>query len=205
MYRSNLLQAVPRGADRSQPASPIGAVLGYRDRFPGIQLRLHLDRIPAALGSVSAVRTRDRQDLGSLFTAYRATGRKVEASMNNPWARPMRIAELASRLDQFDPLNRKAFEHYRDTFAAATAPIRLEAPAYDLGRDGYLLLDGNHRIAALFMADIPFELTLVVLHAPVDRKILVDLRYWDGGLRRFFNRSRRETSADRARRAHHLP
>ena len=162
----------------------------FAERFPGIQLRLHYERIPAGQASVEWREIRDRVALGGLFTAYRATGKQVEVRMANPWARPMRISDIAARLGEFPVGNRGAFQAYRDRFTQADQPISVEAPAFDLGVHGLLLLDGNHRTTALFMAGRPFVLRLAVLRAPISRRVLIDLKYWDGGWRRWFNKSR---------------
>lgn len=181
------------------------ALAGFAERFPGIQLRLHYERIAPGTATVGVQEITDRAALGDVFTAYRATQRQVEVSMKNPFARPMRIGDIAARLGEFPVANRQAFIAYRDRFAQEAGPITVDAPAYDLGAGRLLLLDGNHRATALFMDEVPFVLRLHVLSAPISRRVLIDLKYWDGGWRRFFNKSRPGTSADKARPAHRFP
>ncbi|NGP17758.1 hypothetical protein [Devosia aurantiaca] len=155
--------------------------------LPDIRMRLHLDRLPASRGHTSRVLLSERQALGSMFSAYRRVGRKVETALDNPFSKPMTVRHIAESLDAFSPANRAAFLQYVQLLEHSKAP-RWVLPVYDLGMDGMFLMDGNHRAVALYMSDKPFEVELLVLHAPVDRRILIALKYWDGGLARLWQR-----------------
>jgi hypothetical protein len=150
------------------------------------QMRLHEERIPAAARRYSLHHIRDAAELDLLFTCYRSTRNKVDCSMKNPFAQPMRIKDVRERLVEFAPGNRYAFWDYVDAFSRDPwAPIQLTLPAYGLSKHGFLLLDGNHRATAASISRRPLEVTLAVLEGPIDRRILVDLKFWDGGLLRF--------------------
>ncbi|WMT89073.1 hypothetical protein [Pelagibacterium sp. H642] len=169
--------------------------------FDGLstKMRLHRDRIPEGAARYSLETIDDRQALDALFTCYRGTPTQVECSMKNPFAFPMRISEVRRRLDEFEPANRAAFERYVAAFnAVGDEPIEMVIPAYALGKEGFLLLDGNHRATAAAIAGRPFRLTLATLNGPVDRRILKDLKFWDGGLKRFGRRLRRTLGAGAA-------
>lgn len=163
------------------------------------QMRLHRDRIPAAMAHYELVIIEDHRALDELFTCYRGTPTQVECSMKNPFAFPMRVSEVRERLDEFEPANKSAFERYVAAFSdPGHEPIEMVLPAYGLGKHGYLLLDGNHRATAAAIAHRPFRLTLAVLAGPIDRRILRDLKFWDGGLRRFGRRIRNAFGAGAA-------
>lgn len=164
------------------------------------QMRLHRDRIGPGAARYSLKTIEDHDALDTLFTCYRGTPAQVECSMKNPFAFPMRVKEVRERLDEFEPANRSAFMRYVTAFGQPDAqPIKMVLPAYGLGMDGFLLLDGNHRATAAAIARRPFHLTLAVLDGPVDRRILKDLKFWDGGLRRFGRRLHLALSAGTAR------
>jgi hypothetical protein len=110
--------------------------------------------------------------------------------MKYPWVSPMTVRDVRQRLGEFTPANRDAFLAYASQFSTQ-GNVELTLPAYGLGSNGYLLLDGNHRATAIAMCDIPFEMSLAILDGPVDRRILRDLKFWDGGVRRFARRFRR--------------
>lgn len=57
--------------------------------------------------------------------------------------------------------------------------VQLLVPAYDLGDDRLLLLDACHRIAALADAPVPLAAAILILHGPLDPRILPDLDHWD--------------------------
>jgi hypothetical protein len=151
-------------------------------------MRLHVDRIPAAQEHYRLVTISDPRALEALMTCYRATPRKVECSMKNPFVSIMSVADVGRRLDEFTPANRAVFLDYLAGFTASKKPIDLMVPAYGLGPDGFLLLDGNHRVTAAVLSGKPVSVTLAVLDGPIDRRILWDLRFWDGGFRRFARR-----------------
>ena len=181
------------------------AAAAYLQRFPDISLRLHPERIADREVSIERRQFTSPTELGEFYTAFRATHCRVEATLVNPFARPLKVKDLVARIDEHSDVVRTSFLSMRDYFIAEGKHQRIEIPAYDLGSDGYLLLDGNHRTTGLYMAGVPFTLTLSVLKAPVDRRNLIDLKYWDGGLNRFFNRIRRGTSEDTTRPACRFP
>lgn len=150
--------------------------------FAGIA-GLHLEALPRDV-EIATVTVREARALGGLFTTCRRTRRHVETSLANPFSRPMSVEEVADALGLFTPDHRRVFERYLRQFIRQDAPVRLDVPAYDLGRGRHLLLDGEHRVTALYMADVPCDVRLAVLRGPVDRRIFPDLRYWDGGLLR---------------------
>ena len=77
-----------------------------------------------------------------------------------------------------------------DRFLQNGLPEEVVIPAYSLGGEDLLLLDGNHRATALALTGGRFVLRVRVLEAPVDRRYLFDLRHWDGGAQRFVRRLR---------------
>ena len=167
-------------------------------------MRLHLERLPSD-ATIEYRRITDRGELGQLFSAYRGTPWKVERPLWDPLARPLRVHDIAERLDEFLETNRGHFLSLLDQFRRNSSRIALRLPAYRLADGEALLLDGNHRATALWMSGKPVDVTLAMLCAPVDRRMLIDLKYWDGGWRRFINRIRRGTIAGTVRRAFHLP
>lgn len=156
--------------------------------LPDIRMKLHLDRIDPETAQVSETMIEDRQALGRLMSAYRRTPFRVESGLGNPLSRPMSVAEVADSIGGFSQRNRLAFADYMERIKLSGEPPRWTLPAYDLGPAGLLLLDGNHRAVATYIAARRFTIELRVLHGPLDRRILPPLKHWDGGLRRFWRR-----------------
>ena len=168
----------------------------FHREFPDILLRLHSERIPPGQSRVITREIRSAAEVENLFCAFRATNQRIFVGSGTPNARPMRIAELIARLSEIPEHDRVRFSpsHYVE----GGAPPEVQVPAYCVGQDEFLLLDGNHRATALALSGRPFKLQLKVLEAPVDRKFLFDLKFWDGGLRRFSRR----LQGDRMRLSH---
>jgi hypothetical protein len=167
----------------------------FLSHFPDIQMRLHPDRIPDTEARVVQRVITDKSEIAPLFTAFRATRHQAVVPFKTPFAYPMRIRELVERFAETKPSFRASFEAMRLSLMATPGAIDIEIPAYDLGSGDLLLLDGNHRATALYLGDRPFTLRITTLSAPVDRRYLITLKHWDGGLRRFPLRIRRRLQA----------
>ena len=157
----------------------------FCSRFPDIQMRLHPERIPDREARIGQRTITDREEIGRLFTAFRATRKQAVVPFKTPFAYPMRVQELVKRFDETKPRFRATFEAMRQSLMATKGPIDIEIPGYELDGGEVLLLDGNHRAVGLYLGDRPFTLRLTTLQAPVDRRYLITLKHWDGGVRRF--------------------
>ena len=157
----------------------------FSARFPDIGMRLHPERIPDREAQVLQRTITDKAEIARLFTAFRATPKQAVVPFKTPFAYPMRVNELIERFAETKPEFRATFEAMRQSLMATEGPIDLEIPGYDLGGGDLLLLDGNHRAVGLYLGDRPFTLRVATLSAPVDRRYLIHLKYWDGGMRRF--------------------
>ncbi|WP_284392727.1 hypothetical protein [Devosia yakushimensis] len=159
--------------------------------FPEMTTRLHANRLVHYQQSLQWVELKTAKDIAPLFSAFRATKHRAGVSLANPFARPLRIGELVNRFDQMNSETRSPFEAMRNHFLEHGVPATLELPAYAVGPGQYFLLDGNHRAAGLYLVGADVSLRLRVLNAPIDRRFLIDLKYWDGGWRRFLHRSQK--------------
>ena len=64
-------------------------------------------------------------------------------------------------------------------FHELRAHVQVVVPAYALPNDRLLVLDGNHRLAALMQeTDLSFQCTAVILGGPINEAVLADLRHW---------------------------
>jgi hypothetical protein len=164
----------------------------FFSHFPDIQMRLHPERIPDEEARVVQRTITDKEEVSELFTAFRATKAQAVVPFSTAFAYPMRIRELVERFGETKPSFRATFEAMRQSLMATQGPIDIEIPGYDLGGGELLLLDGNHRAVGLYLGDRPFTLRVTTLSAPVDRRYLIHLKYWDGGIKRFPLRLRRK-------------
>ena len=98
-----------------------------------------------------------------------------EARFDDPGARPLRVLDWAPA----------SFSAHRDAVDSAAAvlrdlplPTQLVIGAYALPNGGRLVLDGNHRLAAIVQEGMAFRGLVVTLNGPLDERILPDLRHW---------------------------
>jgi hypothetical protein len=99
-----------------------------------------------------------------------------EASVDAEDARP--VAVQAWPTDGSDP-HRKQVDVQLRLFRKLTTPVQLLLATYSLPREGHLVLDGNHRLAAAIQGNVPFIALTVTLHGPIDANVLPDLRHWE--------------------------
>ena len=172
------------------------AATRFHQEFPGILLRFHSSRIPPDQAGVSTRILRTPSEVNRLFSVFRATRRRMFVGSGVPWASPLRIGDLVARLNEVTMPEHARF--LPDRFLHDGLPQEVVVPAYSLGDEDLLLLDGNHRATALALTGGPFVLKVRVLEAPVDRRYLFDLRHWDGGSRRFLSRLRKTARQPKA-------
>ncbi|MDG4533508.1 hypothetical protein [Streptomyces sp. AV19] len=133
----------------------------------------------------------DPAALASYFTVWYTRSDGTETEYDHPEARPISLASLAEgtscylgreRRDRIKDLHR----HYAAKVEGkdirvliATYPVRVEPSAPD-AREAVVILDGNHRLAALVQLareGCPFTIAEFRLHAPADPAFLPDLSH----------------------------
>ncbi|MPY34142.1 hypothetical protein FNH09_23690 [Streptomyces adustus] len=117
---------------------------------------------------------------------YREGSGTGEVRYDRRGAVPLRHAELATDLSSLRQERRSRIGELRDHYATRldAQGISLMLATYALGPDGYLVLDGNHRLTALAQLvakGCPATLTEFRLTAPLDPALLPDLRHYRGG------------------------
>ena len=98
-----------------------------------------------------------------------------ETRFDDPAARPLRILDWAPR--EFTA-HREAVEVMAASLRSIPGPVQLVIAAYALPEGRRLVLDGNHRLAAVVQESFPFRALVATLRGPVDERVLPDLRQW---------------------------
>jgi hypothetical protein len=94
-------------------------------------------------------------------------------------ARPVSLAEFPQIERRLRPERREKIAQLRRDMRKSKG-VQLLVPAYDLGDGRHLLLDACHRVAALADAPVPLAAVILVLHGPLDVRVLPDLSHWVG-------------------------
>lgn len=92
-------------------------------------------------------------------------------------ARALTIRE-AARLEHLDAQRRDRISRLRVQFQSAERIEHVYALAYSIGDAEVVILDGNHRLAALLAAEKDFRLGLFVIHGPLQVEAAADTLLW---------------------------
>ena len=147
------------------------------DFRPGVQVRFNWDRLLSERWPISVVRVVDRSTLGLNATPWYLGSEGKEVGWSAADARPICYAQIPEIVASLKDSRQKKIETFVDQFHIQSL-IELSIPSYDLGGTRQLVLDGNHRLSALFLTDVPFIVTFYSVQGPIDPGCLPDLKYW---------------------------
>ncbi|OXM54889.1 hypothetical protein [Amycolatopsis alba] len=142
----------------------------------GIRAKLDWRRV-AAECAVEERYSRSRKELGELCTVWYADGSGHDAGYDHQGSRPLRVSEAAVTEASWPRARATTIAALRREYVRADRPVHLALPGYRVG-DEVVLLDGNHRAAAAYLADADTRLLLYILRGPTDSGMLPDLRHY---------------------------
>jgi hypothetical protein len=105
-----------------------------------------------------------------------ATGHEVD--WEHPGASVISVGNVPERLTALKPDRAEKIRMLAEAYENEPQPVQLVTALYALGRSKYLVLDGNHRLAALSFGGCDARIMSVALHGPVDESVLPDLRHF---------------------------
>lgn len=103
-----------------------------------------------------------------------------EVGYDHPEAVPMRLSDVPKAMAILNEERRADVQEYIDQFQHCENVIQFTAPAYSLPDESVFILDRNHRLSALAMTNVPFDVTLWKVRGPLDPDCLLDLIHWTG-------------------------
>ncbi|RSM59282.1 hypothetical protein DMH03_25885 [Amycolatopsis sp. WAC 01376] len=121
--------------------------------------------------------SRSRKELGELCTVWYADESGRDAGYDHQGARPLRVSEVAITEASWPRARASMIAALRAEYTRTARPVQLTLPGYRVG-DEVVLLDGNHRAAAAYLADADTRLLLYILCGPTDSGMLPDLRHY---------------------------
>jgi hypothetical protein len=147
---------------------------------PNIRVGIDWHRLDAEQWPVRTYSLYQLEDLEFTLPWYTARGHEV--SYNNPLATPLRLSAISDWFAQLRGERQRAIDRFCREYVSSRQPASLVLPVYRLNseRPGYgLALDSNHRLAALYLARVPFKIIKVVeICGPLDPIALPDLRHY---------------------------
>lgn len=155
--------------------TPHAFAIAYRDV---IRVGLNWDRFFAERWPVEVVTLTTPADLARCFMPWYIGVHGQEVAYDDPDAVPMSLADVPKATTVLNDERKRDLQEYVDKFSREGGVVRFTAPTYALPDDQYFLLDKNHRLAALAVLEVPFEVTLWNVRGPFDADALLDLTYW---------------------------
>lgn len=162
----------------SQPIHPELFAAFFRD---GLRVWLDWDAVASNGWPVTLSLLDVRNDLEDLYVPWYLARKREEVDYGHPEASPLRLAEIPQNLEALEEERRNLIRAFAVEFAGSTEPVRLTIPCYALDQQRSLVLDGNHRLAALVCAAAPFRILRFTLHGPLDPDVLPDLVHFGPG------------------------
>ncbi|MFJ8912609.1 hypothetical protein [Amycolatopsis sp. NPDC102389] len=146
--------------------------------FGGGDIRVKLDWQRVAEECVVEERfTCSREELGQLCTVWYVDEFGRDAGYDYEGARPLRVSEVEITEATWPPARASMIAALRRDYASADSTVTLTLPAYLVGGE-VVLLDGNHRAAAAYLAEADTCLRLYLLSGPTDSEVLPDLGHY---------------------------
>jgi hypothetical protein len=105
-----------------------------------------------------------------------ATGDEV--AYDHPEAVPMSLNDVPKAMAILNEERQADIKEYVDSIRSQKGVIKFAAPTYALPDNQYFILDKNHRLSALMLNSVPFEVTLWNVRGPLDPSGLLDLIHW---------------------------
>lgn len=101
-----------------------------------------------------------------------------ESGFGDAGADPIALTDLPRVLGSLKASRRARIEALAASFSGSREPVQLTVATYTLGRGELLVLDGNHRLAAVLVGGGSFTLMVFTIAGPLDADVLPDIQHW---------------------------
>ena len=126
------------------------------------------------LQAVSSLKT-----ISSWYMPWNVDENKNLIDYKLPNAKPIRVKDVPEMLPKFSKERQNFINFLSEQFKNSHFPINFVVPAYNLGGNKRLLLDGNHKMSALVLSQVSFNIMIFTIIAPVNKSIIPELRHWE--------------------------
>lgn len=143
-----------------------------------IRVGLNWDRFFAERWPVERIVLDSHELLSRCFMPWYVGARGDEIAYDAAGAVPMSLADVPKAMPILHEDRQADILQYVEAFRTQTEPIAFSTPSYALPDGKYFVMDGNHRLSALTLNSLPFEVTLWNICGPLDSDCLLDLIHW---------------------------
>jgi hypothetical protein len=143
-----------------------------------IRVGFNWDRFFAESWPVKEVKLASLDDLARCFMPWYIGKSGQEVAYDDAEAVPMRLTDVPKAVKLLNDERRGDLQEYIEMHRRQDGTVEFIAPTYSLPDSQYFLLDRNHRLSALTLESVPFEVTLWNVCGPLDSDCLLDLVHW---------------------------
>jgi len=152
--------------------------------FPRICVGLNFEAFRSSSWPITIQTASAAESFAKIYTAWYFAPTRQTSIYNGVGyaesdAKPLRVSEASAALLHLPSSRQRIVEKYEDEFKTLSGHISISVPAYAVGHGRHLLLDGNHRVVAVAHIGKPFEIKLVTIEGPIQRRYLLDLLHWE--------------------------
>lgn len=140
-----------------------------------IRVQLDWSRLQRAGGRVNTLVFSKLEELSSFVFPWYVVRGNGETTWQDADGVVLRADDLPTSLKDLDPARQETVLELAREFRRSPQPVLMILVAYRLTSGPSLLLDGNHRVAALRVRPVPFRALLAEIEGPLDRRIVPDL------------------------------
>jgi hypothetical protein len=151
----------------------------FAEKFgQAIRVGFNWDRFFKEDWPVEAIQLRNKDDLSRCFMPWYIGKKGHEVAYDDPDAIPMCLTDVPKATHILNDERQLDIHEYVKSFKRDAVPIEFSAPTYSLPDDKYFVLDRNHRLSALTLSSVPFNVTLWNVRGPQEPDGLLDFRHW---------------------------
>jgi hypothetical protein len=148
---------------------------------PSVRVLFDWNRMARERWPVSFVFADQYPDIASWVMPWNIDTHGKEVNYAAPNARPLRLGEIVNTRISFSSQRQSSIQEYRRYLLSRpiSEHVSLVIPTYHINEQTQLIMDGNHRLAAMFLENIPFYLMSFSIRGPLDRSIIPELSHWE--------------------------
>jgi hypothetical protein len=143
-----------------------------------IRVGFNWDRFFEENWPIELVHLTTHSDLQRCFMPWYIGVMGEEVAYDHPNAVPMNLSDVPKAFKLLNDERRADIENYVAKLSTQEEKVGFVAPTYALPQGRHFILDRNHRLSALMLQSVPFEVTLWNVRGPLEPECLLDLIHW---------------------------
>jgi hypothetical protein len=116
-----------------------------------IRVQLNWERLLAENWLITDVQISNREELGKCTLPWHLDASDREVSYDHQHAIPIQLSLIPQIYESLNNRRQKGIQKYLAEFKLAVVTQKIQFPSYSIGGNRQLVLDGNHRLAAMML------------------------------------------------------